>query len=410
MNIHDLIDLHKIVDFNPGSRHEDQCLRLFLLIRLLQQSNRFVTRNPVTGLTIHESSFLLEIDGRKDCRSQTLEQLFRLDQSTISRHLKKLDQLKLIKKIADKADRREKTLQISLQGKKLLSLHDKLSNEIVRAYSSRVSKEEMNSIISIFQIFSEGQHTPEAIIRPHEHPIRGVMRRLALSLGITNAEYMGSKLTSILWNLLAEILFQGEVRSILDLIEALTVSRANLSFLLNKLSQQKLIQKITSSEDKREITLIPIEKGQKEVSLICRNATLRFAKSLKSVDGSLFDFALESIRKMIGRIEDGRYLLEGDYSYKICHDSRSMPVLRKFLLQISAKNELLHEIGPIVCDEQSKVFVIFERDNPVGLIEYGDKSDKIEIRNRCVEANISADIWKKFETDSMAHITKFALS
>lgn len=381
---------------SPHNEREDLSLRLYLLIRLLQLSNRFVTRNPVTGLTIHESSLLLEIDSRSDCRSQDLETLFRLDQSTISRHIEKLSKLRLIKKIRSHEDKRRFSLLISPYGKEILKVHDKASNEIVRIYTDRVTKKEMNLILNLFNTLSSSLGVPAGIVRPGEHPLRSEMRRITLSLGITSAQYMGSTLSSFHWNTLAEIAFRVEVHSIQDLIDSLSISRGNISQILARLEKDTLIEKIPSPIDKRETVVKVSKKGHSQIGDICRNATMLCVKGTQSVDLEKLRESLNALRKMIGKIEDGRVILSNGYSYKLFHDSHSTPLLRTFLLECHAEAKTLHHVGETICGKDSRCALLFMEQTPVGFLEVIEQGLEEEIRNSYFSSEVPSKALVEF--------------
>ena len=67
-------------------------LTLHRLLRLLQQKNRFISKDLEMELGIVESIIMLELDGDPSRTASDLVALFDLDKSTISRHLKALQQ------------------------------------------------------------------------------------------------------------------------------------------------------------------------------------------------------------------------------------------------------------------------------------------------------------------------------
>lgn len=355
--------------FSSQNNRDSLLHSLFLQLRLLQQSNRFIARNPATGLTILESSFLLEIDARPNWGAKELKTLFGLNQSTISRHLSKLTRRGFLRKISNQSDSRNQIISLTDKGEKTLHKHDELSNSIIQKYKSRVSEKEMSSILLMFKKLSDGFLILPAASRKGEHPLRASMRRLTFVLGIVKTNFMNSSITSAQWQLLSEIAFREEIHSLKELADDFQTSGGNLAVLLNSLVDRNLVKKRTSKLDKRAILIEVTESGKKLLAKINETAQSEFKARTASLQTKELKNGIRALRKMTLKSDDGSLLLDEKHRVCFVKSNTQCEVARKFLIRHMASNNYDRPIGYKLIAPDSVSYSLLEGDEIKAVIE-----------------------------------------
>lgn len=132
-------------------------------IKLIRESlRRFNRRAGVlksdpygVGLTLSQSSALVDLERFGHLKSNDLTQLLHLDKSSVSRMVTILANKKLIAISDDPADRRSKNLVLTATGKKTVQVINQISDKTVSDILCRLSAHDQNEIVRAFKKLSD---------------------------------------------------------------------------------------------------------------------------------------------------------------------------------------------------------------------------------------------------------------
>lgn len=376
-----------------GLDDKDQCLcRFFLLLRLLQQSNQFVFKHPATGLTVMESSLLLEIDGRTPITTQTLANLFEVKQSTMTRNLDKLTSKGLIRRTTSSIDSRSKTISVTPKGKEILKKHDKLANEIIEKYEKRVSKKWLLKLSDVFNKAADGFKILPPAVRQGEHPVRSAMRRLSFLLGITrSAGFMGSTLSALNWQILSEIFLRGEIQSIKEFSHTISIPQANIIQLISRLEQSGLIIKQISRDDQRKTSFACSDKGIIAIKKIISSAVNKLKTLCSHQTQEEIQDILPHLELMVGKTPFGDMLISNKLSIVSMHGVRQLNQARRFIFQFASSKPNLTLEQHEFASPSNKVFGILRDTTLRGIIEISKNHRKQKIIFDFLEQDVTKD-------------------
>lgn len=339
-------------------------VHLHLLLRLLQRSNQFIFRNPATNLTNLESMLLIQIDSTDDLTAKALTEIFKVDQSTISRNLKSAESKGYIEQTYLG---RSKILRLTKIGKKLLTIHDTHANKIVRSYLARSSKKELDNLALFFRDFCDDLGIPAGKIRNNEHPVRCEMRRIALGLGLTRSEnYFSSPLTMLGWHVLSEIFLRGEVSSISHLANTLSIPSLNLTQLISRLDKSGFIQKLPSSG--RETIFICSDSGIEALKVVLNNSLKLFCDKLSRSTLLRVEKSLDTIKRLTLSNHLGDKKL-GELYFRQFTGKQDLSLARSAIVKWYYKKNRLSDLHHEIAGPSSLVIGVLRNEKIIGIID-----------------------------------------
>lgn len=316
--------------FTPSG---DLFTQIFYLIREWQISNRFITIDAGTDLTVWESTFLLEIDSDENCSAKDLSDMFGLDKSTVSRRLGGLEEKAYLKTVASKEDSRARRLLVSAKGKAYLRRYARIVGDIMKGQYSDFSKAEKEAFLDYSRHFNDRCGTSVRKLRSSDDdPIRIEMRRFVRSLGVMRPDYMGSDLNNSQWHVLCDI-FSGQAgESVQSIARSFHAPASSLSSMLRVLEKKNYLSRIPSNKDNRKLSLAVTPEGEKRL------------KEIESAGSQLVRVALEGLSEK--ELKDCARLLikvsgvetspfESSYSIVHLHSEEQLREARTFLIEQS---------------------------------------------------------------------------
>ncbi len=106
------------------------------------------------GLSFGQRHILHYIDSRSGLSIQELAALLYVDQSTMSRNIKKLELAGLVETYQDETDKRRKLITLSVQGEKLLAEATESINNTISNISEILNANEIETIIDSVRKYS----------------------------------------------------------------------------------------------------------------------------------------------------------------------------------------------------------------------------------------------------------------
>lgn len=106
------------------------------------------------GLSFGQRHILYYIDSRSGLSIQELAALLYVDQSTMSRNIKKLELAGLVETYQDETDKRRKLITLSVQGEKLLAEATESINNTISNISEILNANEIETIIDSVRKYS----------------------------------------------------------------------------------------------------------------------------------------------------------------------------------------------------------------------------------------------------------------
>ncbi len=270
----------------------DQYLRLHRLLRRIQQRNKFlnvVSDPPVTLLEMH---VLIELQASGSALSmKELSGFFKIDQSSISRLISRMEERDLLRKAPEKVNG-VKQLALTERGLKCIEENDSAVNTDLKKFLLSISRQEQDDFIELVHTLADYFDVPRSKPRPVDSPFRLAQRRITRALGLLGSDVHGSGMTSFEWNVLAEIVLSPCPMQTVELAQALEVPQNSLSALLKKLETQNLISRNRSELDKRIIFLRSTEVGTRFYSDLEQKAADVFKRALSS-------YGHDQLRKLV---------------------------------------------------------------------------------------------------------------
>lgn len=372
MHTNGMLDIRRALFFEGLTREEESLACLFLLFRLLQQSNQFLFRNPATGLTIVESALMLEIDGRAPISAYELTNLFSVDQSTMSRNLSKLQKKGLIKQSASPLDGRQKIISTAHKGSKIMEKHDDLSNRIVTTYLAGLEQGQAAKIVEFFKRFSNDFKISEGVVRRGEHPIRAEMRRLAFLLGVTrNENFVSSELSMLSWHVLSEIFLQGEV-PLDSFANQLKIPKSSLLQLISRFEAAHYISKRAGEHDGRTLHVSCTEVGTEALRVVLRNGVDFFKTNLTVDTKKQIDPCLPLVQKLIGKDCVGDNFLGAESTFGPIKGAKRLAQARAFLVTKAVEQNQVDLLHYEIASPHNLVMGLFHNNCLCGVSEYRD--------------------------------------
>lgn len=376
----------------------------FRLIRRLQQKNRFVSLDLGTELSIVQTMILLEISTGVNAMNALIA-IFKLDQSTISRHVSALIKKKFIVSAKVKKDARQKILTVTEQGQRFLARYNAESNKIVDGFLRLLSAEEAKDIEMFFKTIADKLNAPTLKLTTLDHPIRREMRRLTHALSILSQSFMGSDLTVGAWQVLSEVVYFPQRNSQVIISNAFGMSLPTISSMVARLERDGLVHLSASNQDARVTTITVTEKGKQQATAIEHEYCKMLELGCTDITKSSLEKYVEIFARFIGETAEGDVYVDRTRVLKIVRDDEALRELRVSLVKKLLDPEIVSH-PPIVLLHPDNVCWVVESNNKVLAIgEFATRADGIE----CVNAVFYEEIKNKDKAKLLNDVALIAI-
>lgn len=257
---------------------------ILVLLRRMQQNNRFIVFDNETGLRLIDSAALLEIDTFPGIAANQLADRLKLGKSTIAQAISRLKNLNLVRVAALARDRRQKELSVTSHGALVLSRYDEVSNEMLQDFTRGFSSRDKASFAAVLKCLGDYGCPFPGKLRANDHPIRLEMRRLTIAFGLLARRFRNSRFSLAEWNVMSELAESpGRVS---DLVERLSLAQNYVSQIASSLEAGGLLVSRPVPSDKRSHELSLTEDGTRAIREVDADIISQLKESLKKLEPS----------------------------------------------------------------------------------------------------------------------------
>jgi DNA-binding MarR family transcriptional regulator len=351
----------------PPTRHQ-LSRRIFLLLRKLQQKNRFVGEDQDTGLTMRESFVLLEFDGGAAKTPAEIAVRLQIDRSTVIRTLARLSESGLLERNASGSYR------VSAQGRRLLDRYDEQSAEILHDSLVRFNSSETTRLGKFLTSLADGTGAEPGDPRKHDHEIRLAMRRLTGSLGILSSNFMGSGITTTTWQIVSEICYADAAPTVADLAFTFSTTHAYMSLTLTQYEKKRWIKRSADNHDQRKVNLLPTEKGRTLVASIEDAGAAFIERALGELPVAECASFVELLSRYVGDDADGNRL--AGHSVSVVRGEKERRAIRAVAARWLLSRDPATGIPESLITSKDVTFVMTERTAPVLIASFREVSHR----------------------------------
>jgi DNA-binding MarR family transcriptional regulator len=329
----------------------------------LQQKNRAVGSLHGTNLTLFESHLLSELEANAAIDSAGLASLLVVDQSTVSRMLKKLGATQHIKREKSSSDSRRMTLRLTKKGLQAIAKIDRQANAILEQLAKNISGQELEHLRSFFQRFCDAFDIPRACSRSGEHPLRVEQRRLARCIKVLTSDRNETPLTPSEHHLLKLLRDRQRALSPKSITRCLDIQGSALSVILKKLKNQKLLLVQSHARDRRvELIAISAEGGR----ILQEHEQQQLSRMYRVQDcfspSELTQFS-DLFRRFLQDPERTNQAFHHRFLAKKMTSSEERKIARLFFLQQMSEQGGFDAVPEYLFDTESENFALFEGSN-----------------------------------------------
>jgi DNA-binding MarR family transcriptional regulator len=349
--------------------HKDQVKVFFTLIRRLQQKNRFISSDVWANLSIVQCMIILEISTGMGRMSDLID-IFKLDQSTISRHISSLIAKKYVVAKAHKEDGRSKILSLTTQGEAYLDRYSIEANNNYERHTRHLSADEINDLEFFFKSVADKIGSPALKLARSDFPIRREMRRLTHGLGMMSQSFFDSGITVGAWQVLSEIVYHPHRNSQAIIAKAFGTPLPTVASIVTRLSSERLVKLTEAKHDARITTIEVTTKGREKVQSI-ENAYIELL-SIGAAEISPKDLAryLSILEKYIGESASGGIFLDEQYILNVITNASDLNTLRSLTVKYLATGEPPLTLPSLLFHEGSICWNIMRNHSTVAIGEF----------------------------------------
>jgi MarR family transcriptional regulator for hemolysin len=348
--------------------------RLYRIFRLLHQRNRYVAEEPSTGLTLLEAHLLTELDASPNMTQSDLLSLLQVDQSTLSRTIKRLERSHLVTVKSDTADARRKRLALAEKGRKLVVRSDELTDETFDELSARLSPLEAASIGKLYQAIADGLGHPAGNQRPGESSYRFHQRRITRCFGLLRDDVWGVGRPGTQWQVLTEVASATSPYRTIALANKLSISGSALWSHLNALEEEGLIARAADDNDRRSVLVEATARGRHESATIESRAAELLARALSDVSPKMVEKWTTTLERF-AQVSDASESSElPGCNYKLAIRTAERVDARAFIISALAASGEAHTAPEVLAGSKELVVQVVHKDGIVAVLS-GPKVD-----------------------------------
>ncbi len=241
----------------------------------LQRKNRAIGALHGTDLSLYDSHLLTELSANPTLDSNSLAALLALNQSSVSRIVKRLKNRQYLSIKKSNEDSRCIEFTLTTKAQSAINQIDLRANEILEKFSKNISTSELHQLKAAIQKFCDGFDLPRAPAREGEHLIRVEQRRLARCLRILGTKNEDTLLSASEQHVLRLLREFPRGLSPKQIAQRLNLQGSALSVLLKNFRLLKYITSTTHAADARREIVQLTETGstvlkQHEAQIVLR--------------------------------------------------------------------------------------------------------------------------------------------
>ena len=257
----------------------DAACQLHKLFRLVQRQNRVILTDPDIDLSSTQIMVMLEFDGNISRGVSEISDRLRITQSTASRTISSLKELRLLQNIST-SDRRCSPVRLTPRVRKRMAKSDAITNKAAKLRLSKLSRAMRNDLINGLRIVADALRSPETLQRKIDHPLRLQIRRLTKTLGFTSRTLMSSGVTTTEWQVLSEI-HESSGISPTEISKRLVTHHRVVANVVKGLEKKGYVSRTSKSPDKRVHNIYLTESGRRILDKIDSGSAKSIAKALR---------------------------------------------------------------------------------------------------------------------------------
>jgi len=236
-----------------------------LFLRFNRRLNFIVVDTP-HELTINESHVLMEIGFDPGITAKQISLLLNLEKSNISRTLKHLEKLKLIKRDTAHHDAREKHLQLTARGAVVAKVDSVARNLMASECVKTLSQSEVQELAPLLHRMGDNLDALKVHTKPEDDPIKIAIRRLTRSMGFLGNNVLNANMPIEELQVIYLLYKFDNTLSMTKLKSLLPYENSALSRLISKLGAAGILKKEFAPQDKRFVNVRLLKKGEQTIS------------------------------------------------------------------------------------------------------------------------------------------------
>lgn len=387
---------------NNDSTSKESKEILGLLVRL-QRNNQFVVEDYDTGLSIAESSALLEIDTHPHMSLSELGRHLDIDVSTAKQITTRLKDKKLLCISSDKTDKRLRRLLPSADGKELLKRYDDFSFRLLDQHSVGLSKEQLQTLEILFTKLADSGCPTPGKQRANDAELRLQMRRLTIAFGLLHRKFRGTEITVAEWQVLSEL--QKGKTVALTIIENVGIAQNYLSQILKKFVEKKYLNKEQDKKDKRRFYLTLTKKGEKALEAVNSDMRKQIDRAIEKISKQTLEMAIATFRKFVAKDKELCIRLENkNLLATSIHSDSHLNECRVFYVKELLKTK--KTIPELLFPASLPTYALKKQSKIIGAVSYCAPKDDIKKHIHFAQ-QVSKETQKVFLNICLSHARRF---
>lgn len=275
------------------------------LLLMFHRRTQSLAKRFGTRLGLLHSFILAEIEQRPGISSSELVLRLNVEKSAMSRAIAQLEELGCLERRADKLDRRRQVLTLTAAGALRLREDDTLRYASHAACFEDLEGGEQIELCSLLHLMADGLGAANFELRPGEHLMRAVMRRLTVQLGFFARRFMGTE-TSVLQLHILQVLrmTEGVAAPFSALCEKLPSDGSSISRAAQSLIEAGAVKKRADPRDARKIDVSMTKEGLEMHDSVFASMRQALDKAIGSLDPAVLERMTALMSKFIGTVPE----------------------------------------------------------------------------------------------------------
>jgi DNA-binding MarR family transcriptional regulator len=333
---------------------------LFQLLYLRRRGLRLeLYKKSAVHFTAIEAHILRDILTLGGTKAHLLCTSLKIEQSTMSRTLKRLEERQLIKISLNQTNLRERQLTITTKGKKHFLEMLKAEDLIIRECIKSLSAQEQNRLTSSLNRIADELGVVPITEIANEHSLLLALIRMSRVHGIHGTKLWGEDISTTSYQILFLTRDFGGAIPFAELKRAIFLQSVPFSREVRELTKLKVVSQKGNPEDQRSQVLELTEQGELLLDRIDNKVavTLRssFKKSTVSIEAVIL--LLESI--VWPERSDNISPLSKDLEIRIVSEESDKSTLRGFLVKRSVEMNLQNQLPAEIFASDSTAFALY---------------------------------------------------
>jgi DNA-binding MarR family transcriptional regulator len=269
------------------------------LFRGFQNLNRFVVIDPSEGLSLASSHGLIEIQAHPGIDIGSLAAILEMPRTSVATIVLSLVKQRLVSVSKSKHDARHRSLKITKRGATLLARTDPEIDAHLAWVLSPLQTGEQAVLREFFRKLADGMGSPTCHARSTEHPFRHQLRRATRALRLIHADFMGTKLGSPEWQVLAKLKEAGTTISISQLAAELQLYLSTATTICARLKERGYIRSAKNPADRRVALISLTTAGDDFMQRMESEISNRVSHALEKLPTQELQYELKVFERLI---------------------------------------------------------------------------------------------------------------